>query len=77
MTIRSRSEMAKKVQIDLRGQEGNAFALIAIAESIGKQLKVPQEEREAIRNEMMSSGYEHLVAILEKNYGDYIDIYEA
>ncbi len=77
MTIRSRSEMAKKVQIDLRGQEGNAFALMAIAENIGKQLQVPREEREAITKEMMSSDYEHLVAILEKNYGDYIDIYEA
>lgn len=77
MTIRSRSEMAKKVQIDLRGQEGNAFSLMAIAENLGKRLGVPHDERQAITKEMMSSDYEHLVAILEKHYGDYIDIYEA
>lgn len=77
MTIRSRSEMARKIQVDLKGPEGNAFDLMAIAENIGKSLKVPKEQRDAIQKDMMSSNYDHLVATLEKHYGDYIDIYEA
>lgn len=77
MTIRSRSEMAKKIQIDLQGPKGNSFDLMAIAENIGRQLKVPKEDRDAITKDMMSSDYDHLVATLEKHYGDYIDIYEA
>lgn len=77
MTIRSRSEMARKIQIDLQGPKGNAFDLMAIAENIGRQLKVPKEKRDAIQKDMMSSDYDHLVATLEKHYGDYIDIYET
>lgn len=77
MTIRSLEEMARKIQIDLQGPKGNAFDLMAIAENIGRQLKVPKEERDAIQKDMMSSDYDHLVATLEKHYGDYIDIYEA
>lgn len=77
MTIRSRDEMARKVQIDLRGQSGNSFALMAIADNIGKQLGVSKDDRDAITKDMMSSDYEHLVATLEKHYGDYIDIYEV
>jgi len=77
MTIRSRSEKAKKIQIDLAGEQGNAHCLLGIAANIGKQLKKTPEEIQAITAEMTSSDYEHLVATLEKHYGEYIDIYEV
>lgn len=75
MTIHSRSNMPKKVQIDLSGPDGNALALVAIAHNIGRQLGKDKDELDAIRKDMLSSNYDHVVATLEKHYGDFIDIY--
>lgn len=77
MTIHSRNKKAKKIQIDLSGNDGNVFVLIGISDSIGQQLRLSPEDRDAIRADMMSSDYEHAVATLEKNYGAFIDIYEV
>lgn len=75
MTIHSRSKMPTKVQIDLSGPDGNTLALVAIAHNIGRQLGKDKDELDAIRKDMLSSNYDHVVATLEKHYGDFIDIY--
>jgi hypothetical protein len=76
MTIHTKKQKLEKIQINLSKPEGNAFDLIAVADSLGKQLRKSPEERAAIRDEMMSSDYDHLVAVLDKHYGMFIDIYE-
>ena len=76
MTIHTKKQKLEKIQINLSKPEGNAFDLIAVADSLGKQLRKSPEERAAIRDDMMSSDYDHLVAVLDKHYGMFIDIYE-
>lgn len=76
MTIHTKTQKREKIQINLSQPEGNAHALLALAANLGKQLRKSTEEREAIQADMMSSDYEHLVAVLDKHYGMFIDIYE-
>lgn len=76
MTIHS-GKMAKpaKIQIDLRGPEGNAFCLMAYASDIGKQIGMEKDEIEAIIADMKSRNYDHLVATFDRHFGDFVDIY--
>jgi hypothetical protein len=74
MAIKSIKEMPKsgKLEIDTTGPDGNAFALMAYARMIAKQLKI---NHEPIINEMMDGDYEHLIEVMEKHFGDYIILY--
>ena len=59
--------------IDLHGSQGNAFALMAQAEDFLRQLG-RRHEFSAMRTEMMSGDYNKLIAIFEKNFGDYVEL---
>lgn len=52
--------------IDLRGPEGNAFALLGLARRWGKQLELDVDE---ITKDMESSDYNHLIEVFEKHFG--------
>ena len=76
MIVRKRKD---KVIIDLTGPAGNAYALIGTAIDLGKQInKLLGEEKynlKAIEEDMKSSDYEHLVQVMEDNFGPYIILY--
>ena len=73
MTIRDRSELEnKRPSIDLAGPEGNAFCLMAYAKKYAGALDL---DAKAILAEMMSGDYENLLAVFEKNFGEYVDLY--
>lgn len=55
--------------IDLTGPEGNAFFLLAKAETWGRQMGFDTEE---IIDEMKSGDYENLVTVFDKFFGDYV-----
>ena len=74
--ITEKRPTAQKIEIDLRGPEGNAFALMAIANKIGKQLGLHPDERGAINAEMMSSDYDNLIKVMDKHFGDFIIMYK-
>ena len=76
MITEKRPPAKEKIEIDLRGPEGNAFALLAIANKIGKQLGLHPDERGAINAEMMSSDYDNLIKVMEKHFGDFIIMYK-
>jgi hypothetical protein len=57
--------------IDLRGPEGNAFALLGYAKSLAKQL---EKNSKKILEEMMSGDYENLVNVFEREFGDYVTL---
>ena len=61
-----------KIEIDLTGEAGNAFALLGSAANLSKQLRL---DTQSILNEMMSSDYEHLVQTYDKYFGDYVILY--
>jgi hypothetical protein len=71
--IRSINQKPKgKIEIDLTGPDGNAFALMGMATRWAKQMKL---DKDAIMAEMMSGDYENLLSIMEKYFGDYIIMY--
>jgi hypothetical protein len=59
--------------IDLKGPQGNAFALMAIADDFLRQMK-RRDEFDAMREEMMSGDYENLIRIFEENFSDYVTL---
>ena len=58
-------------KIDVSGPDGNAFALIAYAKNLAKQLELDPNE---IQAEMMAGDYENLLDVFEENFGDYIEL---
>lgn len=73
--IRSKSEKPSgPIEIDLTGPDGNAFALMAIARQLHRQLDLDVSQQ-AMLDEMMSGNYENLLAVMEKYFGRYIVMY--
>jgi hypothetical protein len=62
----------KQVEIDLTGEEGNAFVLMGYARRFSTQLGLNPEP---IINDMTSSDYEHLVNVFDKYFGDFVTLY--
>jgi hypothetical protein len=61
-----------KIEIDLMGPEGNAFALLGIAKDLCHKTGV---EWEPVKNEMTSSDYEWLLQVMDYHFGDFIIMY--
>jgi hypothetical protein len=62
----------KKIEIDLTGPDGNAFALMGIAKNLARQLGL---DGEMITKEMMLGDYEDLLQTMEDYFGDFIIMY--
>ena len=60
----------KKATIDLTGPDGNAFALLGICRQIAKDLKI---DWDPISKDATSDDYEHLLEVLQRHFGDYVD----
>ena len=60
-----------KIEIDLNGPEGNAFALMGHARHFAKQLGLNGDD---IIAEMTSGDYEHLLETFDKYFGDFVDL---
>jgi hypothetical protein len=65
-------QQPKQIVIDLTGPNGNAFALIGLAQKLAKQLNYQPDERGELTTEMMGGDYEHLLEVFEKNFGDFV-----
>ena len=71
--IKDKSEMEKRgLEIDLTGPDGNAYVLIGYASNLAKQLK---KDENAIKEDMQSGDYEHLVEVFDREFGDYVTLY--
>jgi len=70
--IKPVSEKKTPLDIDLTGEQGNAFYLLHLAQSLAKQLKLNDEQ---IIKEMQSNDYEHLVQTFDKYFGEFITLY--
>jgi hypothetical protein len=69
--IKSISEK-RTLEIDLTGEQGNAFYLLGVAQKLAKQLKL---DTAAIHAEMQASDYENLVQTFDKYFGQYVTLY--
>lgn len=74
MTIVRKSNLRRKIEIDITGPDGNAYALLGNARSLAKQLDWSKEESNALLDRMRSGDYENLVEEFDKAFGEYVDI---
>lgn len=73
MTILSLEERPnRKLEIDLSGPAGNAFALIRQAMKFAKQLGYDADQ---IEKEMVSGDYENLVDVFDWYFGEFVILY--
>jgi hypothetical protein len=79
MIIPLTEKKIQQVEIDLTGPDGNVFNLISIATGLAKLLNQRRGAEyfdvAALREDMMSSDYEHAIEVLEKNFGHMIIMY--
>ena len=74
--IKGKEELKnRKIEIDLTGPQGNAFALLATAQNLAKQLSYSKEEIEKLQEQMTSSDYEHLISVFDEHFGEFIILY--
>jgi|TARA_R110000787_G_scaffold134764_2_gene247137 hypothetical protein len=67
--IRDKQQQTGPIVIDLTGPDGNAFALMGLANKLAKQLGL---DSEIIINDMKSGDYENLLEVFDGNFGDYV-----
>ena len=70
--IRKKEEKTGPIVIDLTGPQGNAFALLGIAQDFGKQLGWDPKKRGEINTEMISGDYEHLLQVFDREFGTFV-----
>jgi hypothetical protein len=71
MAIKEKKPDYSKPEIDLTGQQGNAFFLLGTARDLGKQFELDVDK---ITKEMMTSDYENLIEVFDSYFGDYVDL---
>ena len=69
--IKSKEDMPIR-HIDLTGPEGNAFMLLGIARSLGRQLRWDSQQITEVTKEMMSSDYDNLVSVFDREFGEFV-----
>lgn len=74
MTIRNRAKLEERgIEIDCSGPNGNAFAIMGLAQRLAKELG--RDDCDGIIKEMMSGDYDNLVDVMDREFGDYVTIY--
>lgn len=75
MAIKPKSERAQEKEvIDLQGPQGNAYYLLARAQSFAGRIGYTNEEIEELLEDMKSDDYEHLILIFDEHFGEFIDL---
>jgi hypothetical protein len=57
-----------KPALTLTGENGNAFAILGLAQRAARRAKMPTEDWERIRAEATSGDYNHLLATLMRYF---------
>lgn len=70
--IRSKQERTGPIVIDLTGPDGNAFALMGMAQNFGRQLGWSKDQTQDLINEMMDGDYEHLIQVFDREFGNFV-----
>jgi hypothetical protein len=60
--------------IDLTGPKGNAFALMAEAKNLGKQLGYTKDEINEVVTEMQGGDYDNLCDVFENHFGHVVQL---
>ena len=70
MTIISHDEYDGPPRVvDLRGPEGNAYAVMGLVKSVLKQIGYDKDHIDEVIRNMMSSDYDHLIEVADEHIG--------
>ena len=61
-----------RVEVNLNGPDGNAFALMRKAKYLGVKLDLSKDEIDNIVKEMLSGDYDNLVEVFITNFGQLV-----
>lgn len=67
--LKDRPHGATPIEVDLSGPDGNAYALMALANNLSRQLGHTRFRRECIIEEMMLTDYEGLLSTFDREFG--------
>ena len=70
--IREKQQHSGPIIVDLTGPDGNAFALISLAQNLAKQLDYEPQQRGELTTEMMSGDYENLIQVFDRHFGELV-----
>lgn len=70
--IREKQITNTPVVIDLTGPDGNAFALIGMANKFAIQLDYSPDKRGKLNTELISGDYENLLEVFDKHFGQFV-----
>ena len=70
--IKSIEEKQGQIEIDLTGEQGNVFYLIAQGGRFCKQLNLNSE---VFTRRMMSGDYENAINVFEEYFGEFVTLY--
>ena len=73
--INERPSLKSTRDIDLRGPEGNAWALMGITADLLRQMGRSKENINAVLEDMKSSDYEHLLEVMDAEVGILVNLY--
>ena len=65
--IRKKEKQLGPMIIDLTGPDGNAFALLGLANRLSKKFGIENQV-----DEMQKGDYEHLVKVFDNAFGDFV-----
>jgi len=68
--IKKRPESRNR-EIDLTGEQGNAYFLLGTASKLSKQIGL---DTDSILEEMKSSDYENLIQVFDKYFGEFVTL---
>jgi len=72
--IKSKKSLKRGIEIDLTGPDGNAYAVMGYAKRFGKQVGMSDSYITEMLEEMMSSDYENLIKVFDKNFGSVVTL---
>ncbi len=70
--IKSKQNLNRGIEIDLTGPEGNAYFLMGTAKKLCREFGINSKP---LLDEMMSSDYENLIKVFDKNFGTFVTLY--
>jgi len=74
--IRSAEELeGRKMEIDLRGEKGNAMYLLGLVGSLGKRMGWSGEAISMVRSMMMMGDYDNLLKVFDYYFGEIVILY--
>ena len=74
MTIKSVKEKKGKIEINLTGPDGNAFALMSYVRQLSRPVGL--EAKPIIAEMTEAKDYDELVNIFDNYFGDFVTIYK-